>query len=73
VGWHRTSLRIAVCAWLNPWSILVVLQGDTRLEDDWVPDADGRTMEEVEESSRKNEAKNRWGHAAATAAALPWV
>jgi hypothetical protein len=37
-------------------------QGDTRLEDDWVPDADGRTMEEVEESSRKNEAKNRWAH-----------
>ena len=36
-----------------------MLQGDTLLEDDWVPDADQRTLEEIEESNRLNEAKNR--------------
>ena len=56
---------VAVRTGHSPVPILVKVhrvfspQGDTRLEDDWVPDADGRTMEEVEESSRKNEAKNR--------------
>lgn len=37
----------------------VMVEGDTRLEDDWVPDADQRTLEEIEESNRLNEAKNR--------------
>lgn len=40
---------------------LFPLQGDTRLEDDWEPDQDKRSLEEIEEASRVNEAKNRCG------------
>ena len=57
---HEPQALPSVCLAAAHFLIVFPLQGDTRLEDDWVPDADGRTMEEVEESSRKNEAKNRW-------------
>ena len=45
-------------------------QGDTRLEDDWVPDQDTRSLEEIEESNREKEAKARWDCSQGTAAPL---
>ena len=45
-------------------------QGDTRLEDDWVPDQDKRSLEEIEESNREKEAKARWGCLQGTTAPL---
>ena len=39
--------------------LVMHMQGDTRLEDDWVPDQDQRSLEEIEEATRANEAKAR--------------
>lgn len=38
------------------------MQGDTRLEDDWAPNQDTRSLEEIEESNRKKEAQARCSH-----------
>eukprot|EP00208_Stichococcus_sp_RCC1054_P000912 CAMPEP_0206138928 /NCGR_PEP_ID=MMETSP1473-20131121/3988_1 /ASSEMBLY_ACC=CAM_ASM_001109 /TAXON_ID=1461547 /ORGANISM="Stichococcus sp, Strain RCC1054" /LENGTH=338 /DNA_ID=CAMNT_0053532493 /DNA_START=621 /DNA_END=1634 /DNA_ORIENTATION=- len=37
----------------------VIVEGDTRLEDDWAPNQDTRSLEEIEESNRKKEAQAR--------------
>lgn len=37
----------------------VIAEGDTRLEDDWAPDQDARSLEEIEESNREKEAHAR--------------